>query len=103
MEDQRLIVFFLYEDEGENVLVEEVEDLNLPHIIQHLNHGGSVFITHRRKPRRNVSSAERRSERNLEEPGKPWHFISDSAGSVSRTMRVRVPKESRIAIFTRIA
>jgi len=65
LEDQRLIVFFLYEDEGENVRVEEVEEIaeiDFSEIIRHLDQGGSIFITHRRKPRLNVSS-ERKVQR----------------------------------------
>lgn len=43
------IVYFLYDDEDQNVRVEEVEEIDLSRVIQHLDLGGSVFITHRRK------------------------------------------------------
>jgi len=46
----KIIVYFLYDDEDQNVHVEEVEDLDLSHVTQHLDAGGSVFITHRREP-----------------------------------------------------
>ena len=46
----RFIVYFLYDDEDQNVHVEEMEDVDLAKVTQHLDLGGSVFITHRRTP-----------------------------------------------------
>ncbi len=45
----KFIVYFLYDDEDQSVLVEEVEEIDFLKVIQHLNFGGSVFITHRRR------------------------------------------------------
>jgi len=53
-EGRSFIVFFLNNDEDQSVHVEEVEEVDFSKIIQHLNLGGSVFITHRRKPERNT-------------------------------------------------
>jgi hypothetical protein len=46
----KFIVYFLCDDEDQNVHVEEVEELDLSNVTQHLDSGGSVFITHRREP-----------------------------------------------------
>jgi len=46
----KFIVYFLYNEEDQNVHVEEAEDIDLSKVIQHLDFGGSVFITHRRYP-----------------------------------------------------
>lgn len=46
----KFIVYFLYNEEDQNVHVEEAEDIDLFKVIQHLDIGGSVFITHRRCP-----------------------------------------------------
>jgi len=43
------IIYFLYDDEEQNVFVDEVEEIDFLKVIQHLNFGGSVFITHRRR------------------------------------------------------
>lgn len=51
-EEENFIVYFLYEDEDQNVRVEEVGEVDFLEVIQHLNFGGSVFITRRRKPQR---------------------------------------------------
>ncbi|MDH5794540.1 MAG: hypothetical protein OEZ24_00380 [Candidatus Bathyarchaeota archaeon] len=45
----KFIIYFLYDDENQNVLVDEVEEIDFLKVIQHLDFGGSVFITHRRK------------------------------------------------------
>ncbi len=44
------IVYFLNEDEEQTVNVEESSEVDLERIVQHVNHGGSVFITRRQKP-----------------------------------------------------
>jgi hypothetical protein len=54
-EDSKLVIFFLYDDEDQSVRVEEVEEVSFFRINQHLDLGGSVFITHRRKPQRKIS------------------------------------------------
>ena len=69
-EGQKLFVFFLYEDEEQSVHIEEVETVNFLEVIQHLNLGGSIFITPRRKPKINSGSEKQASGR----PLKPWHF-----------------------------
>ena len=46
----RFTVYFLYDDEDQNVHVEEVEQIDFFKVIQHLDSGGEVFITHKRKP-----------------------------------------------------
>ena len=55
-EGHKFILFFLNDDEDQSVHVEEVKEINFFEVIQHLNFGGSVFITHKRKPKRNISS-----------------------------------------------
>jgi len=44
----KFIIYFLYDDEDQNVSVDEVEEIDLLKVVHHLNFGGSVFITHRR-------------------------------------------------------
>ncbi len=41
---QKLLVFFLFEDEEDSVIIEEVETLDLAEVLMHLNLGGSVFL-----------------------------------------------------------
>lgn len=55
-EGHKFIVFFLNDDEDQSVHVEEVKEINFFEVIQHLNFGGSVFITHKRNPKRNINS-----------------------------------------------
>ena len=50
-ESHRFIVYFLNDDEDQSVQVEEVEEPDFFEIIHHLNLGGSVYITHRKKPK----------------------------------------------------
>jgi len=45
----KFIIYFLYDDKDQNVLVDEVEKIDFLKVIQHLDFGGSIFITHRRK------------------------------------------------------
>lgn len=52
----KFIIYFLYDDEDQSVFVDEVEEVDFLRVIQHLNFGGSVFITHRRR----VASTEER-------------------------------------------
>ena len=49
-EEHRFIVFFLYDDEDQTVFVNEAEEIDFSKVIQHLDLGGSIFITHRRSP-----------------------------------------------------
>ncbi len=44
------LVFFLYDDRDLSVRVEEVETIDLLEVTEHLDLGGSVFITQRRNP-----------------------------------------------------
>ncbi len=46
----KFIVYFLYDDVDQSVRVEEVEEIDLSQVTQHLDLGGSVFITHRKEP-----------------------------------------------------
>lgn len=46
----KFIVYFLYDDVDQSVRVEEVGEIDLSQVTQHLELGGSVFITHRREP-----------------------------------------------------
>ncbi len=46
----RYIIYLLYNDDEQNVRVEEVEELDFARILKHLSFGGSVFITHRTLP-----------------------------------------------------
>jgi len=55
-EGHKFIVFFLNDDEDQSVHIEEVKEINFFEVIQHLNFGGSVFIAHKRNPKRNISS-----------------------------------------------
>jgi hypothetical protein len=49
--ENNYIVYFLNDDEEQSVIVDESKEVNFSQIIQQLNHGGSIFITHRRKPK----------------------------------------------------
>jgi hypothetical protein len=49
-EEHLFLVFFLYDDRDLNVRVEEAETIDLREVTEHLDLGGSVFITHRRNP-----------------------------------------------------
>ncbi|MFB0504476.1 MAG: hypothetical protein ACETWE_11630 [Candidatus Bathyarchaeia archaeon] len=62
-EEHRFIVYFLYDDEDQTVYVEEAEEIDLSKVFQHLNLGGSIFITHRRNPRE-TSVLEEKAQRN---------------------------------------
>ena len=55
-EEHRFIVFFLYDDKDQTVHVKEAQEINFSKVFQHLSLGGSIFITHRRKPQRDISS-----------------------------------------------
>ena len=46
----KFIVYFLYDDEDQSVHVEEADEIDLAKVTQHLDLGGSVFITLRRTP-----------------------------------------------------
>lgn len=72
--DQKLMVFFLYEDEEQSVRVEEVEAVNFPEVLQHLSLGGSIFIAPKNKPRQNISSRKAGVETNFKALRKPWYF-----------------------------
>jgi len=52
----QFIVYFLDNDEGQSVNVEEADEIDFSEVIQHVNLGGSVFITQRRIPKLNISS-----------------------------------------------
>ena len=58
-EEQELILYFLDDDEDERVHVEEAKEVDLSKVTRHLNSGGSVFITHRRRPRSDTDSNKR--------------------------------------------
>jgi len=62
-EEHRFIVYFLYDDEHQTVYVEEAEEIDLYKVYQHLNLGGSIFITHRRNPRE-TSAPQEKAQRN---------------------------------------
>jgi len=73
-EGHKFVVFFLNEDEEQSVHVEEVDEVDFSMIIQHLNLGGSVFISHRRKPDNTAGSKGTRLNKGFENLRKPWHF-----------------------------
>jgi len=52
----QFIVYFLNNDEDQSVHVEEADEIDFLKVIQHINLGGSVFITQRRKRNLNISS-----------------------------------------------
>jgi hypothetical protein len=62
-EEDKFIVFFLYDDEDQTVHVEEAEDIDFSRVFRHLTLGGSVYITHRRRPDTNIVSGTKKSER----------------------------------------
>lgn len=72
-EEDKFIVYFLYDDEDQSVHVEEVEEIDFFEVVQHLNSGGSVFITHRRKPGR-IDSKEATLATSLEDLEEPPLF-----------------------------
>jgi len=57
-EDQ-FIVYFLNNDKGQSVHVEEADEIDFSIVVQHVNLGGSVFITQRRKPKLNYLEKEK--------------------------------------------
>jgi len=61
--EHKFIVFFLYDDEDQTVHVEEAEAIDFSRVFKHLTFGGSVYITHRRRPDTNIISGKERSER----------------------------------------
>lgn len=60
----QFIIYFLDDDEDQGVYVEENDEVNYSKIIQHLNFGGSVFITRRRKPKLKMSLKMKNSKVN---------------------------------------
>ena len=69
-EEDKFIVYFLYDDEDQSVLVEEFDEIDFLEVIQHLNSGGSVFIAYRRKPER-LDSSKTSLRNNLEGSDEP--------------------------------
>jgi len=65
-EGHKFVVFFLNEDEEQSVHVEEVDEIDFSMVIQHLNLGGSIFISHRRKPDHTAGS-KRATQQGLRE------------------------------------
>ena len=59
-EKPRYCLFFLANDESQNVRVEETEEIDLNKITVHLVRGESVFITRKFKLRLNLSKAKKR-------------------------------------------
>ncbi len=51
----RFIIFFLNNDEAQSVHVDEVSEPDFSAVTKHLDSGGSVYITHRRKPKPRTS------------------------------------------------
>ncbi len=45
--DEKYIIYFLYEDEDQSVNVEEVDKIDFLRVLQHLNSSGSIFISKR--------------------------------------------------------
>jgi hypothetical protein len=41
---EKYIIYYLYEDEEQSVLVDEVDELDFQRVINHLGSGGSIFI-----------------------------------------------------------
>jgi len=71
----QFIIYFLNKDEGQSVHVEEADQIDLSEVIQHVNLGGSVFITQRRKPSLNISSRKASIVKKFEEIKKLRHFV----------------------------
>jgi len=59
----QFIIYFLNNDEGQSVHVEEADEIDFSEVVQHVNLGGSVFITQRRKPNLKISSRKASSAR----------------------------------------
>ncbi len=49
-EIQKFLVLFLDDDEDLSVHMEELDEIDFSVIVKHVDRGGSVFITRRRKP-----------------------------------------------------
>lgn len=73
-EGHRFILYFLRDDEYQSVRVKEIAEIDFSEVIQHLNFGGSVYITHRRKPKQNIRSRSIGSEKEFGRLNEPWHF-----------------------------
>lgn len=67
-EEHKFIVFFLYDDEDQTVHVEETEDIDFSRVFQHLTLGGSVYITHRRRPDTNIVSGTKKVREIQDDP-----------------------------------
>jgi len=79
----RFIIYFLHDDEDQNVHVDEVEEIDFPKVTQHLAFGGSVFITHRRKVTHTEEKIHEMSlERERAEDSTSPHEYSRSSGPV---------------------
>ena len=59
----QFIIYFLDDDEDQGVYVEENDELDFSKVIQHLNLGGSIFITQRRKPKLKTFLKKKNSEK----------------------------------------
>lgn len=55
-EGNKFTVFFLKDDEDQSVLVEEIEETDLPNIIKRASLNGSIFITRKREPKLSTNS-----------------------------------------------
>ena len=75
-EGDKFIVFFLYDDEDQNAHVEEVEKVDFFEVVQHLNLGGSVFITHRKNL--STTSFLQRTSKSLRNHGSLTGFEQDT-------------------------
>ena len=81
----KFIIYFLYEDEDQNVFVDEVEEIDFLKVIEHLNLGGSVFITHRRRFTHTEERIYERSSVEAEIEASPYpHGYSTSLESVEQ-------------------
>ena len=61
-------LFYLKEDEDQNVEVIEVEEIDFREVKKRLKQGESVFITRKRKQKLNTSLVAR------EDAAEPWYF-----------------------------
>jgi len=70
LKDQKLIFIFMDEDEDQSVRVKEDTEIDFSEIIQHINSGGSIFITHRKSEANTYSrrASIKKDFKDLKEP-----------------------------------
>ena len=73
LKDQKLIFIFMNDDEDQSVRVKEDAEIDFTEILQHINSGGSIFITHR-KPGLDTHSRRASIKKDFRDLKGSWNF-----------------------------